>query len=172
MEVISPPDPRRMNPDFTYLTEMGLQLLQSEYTRLKKTERPEIVEIVHWAAGNGDRSENGDYIYGKKRLREIDKRLRYLGSRLDSAVLVKSELPHPTEIRFSAKVEILDEEESKFCYQIVGTDESDPSEGKISWQSPIAKALFCATAGDFVTYKTPRGERDIEVVGFTYEREG
>ena len=123
---------------------------------------------MHWAAGNGDRSENGDYIYGKKRLREIDKRLRYLGSRLDSLVLVKAVLPYPEDIRFSAKIDLLDEEEKSLKYQIVGTDESEPSEGKISWLSPIAKALLGAKIDDFVTYKTPRGERDVEVKLISY----
>ncbi|MCL4147882.1 UNVERIFIED_CONTAM: hypothetical protein GTU68_012924 [Idotea baltica] len=147
---------------------MGLQLLQSEYAKLKKVERPEIVEIVHWAAGNGDRSENGDYIYGKKRLREIDKRLRYLGGRLDSAVLVKVNPPFPKDIRFSAKVELLDEEDRTIKYQIVGSDESNPEEGTISWLSPIAKALLGAKEDDLVSYKTPRGERDVEVIAISY----
>lgn len=151
-----------------YITPQGFSRLKAEFDHLKRVERPQIVDTVAWAASNGDRSENGDYIYGKKRLREIDRRLRFLGKQMDSAEIVDPLRISSEQIRFGATVAIEDEEGRVKTYAIVGSDESDPEQGKISWKSPLARALLNKTAGDFVSYKTPQGERDVEVLSVEY----
>jgi len=152
-----------------YITPKGLKALQDEFNTLRHDERPKIVEIVHWAAGNGDRSENGDYIYGKKRLREIDSRLEFLTKRLDAAEVVDPASVSVDYIAFGATVTIEDEDGNKKTYSIVGADESNPEKGHISWTSPIAKALLKAKVGDYVTYKAPSGEKGVEVVDLFYK---
>ena len=153
-----------------YITPAGYQQLSEEYDRLRRKERPEIVDVIAWAASNGDRSENGDYIYGKKRLREIDKRLRFLQRQMDKAQIVDPANIDSDEVYFGATVEIEDDSGQTQCYAIVGTDETDPEQGKISWRSPLAKALFRSKAGDLVTYVTPKGERDVEVLSVAYKQ--
>ncbi len=128
-----------------------------------------MVDVVAWAAGNGDRSENGDYIYGKKRLREIDRRLRFLSKQLDRAEIVDPTVVQSKQVLFGATVVVLDEHNLEKTFHIVGSDESDPEQGKISWKSPLARALFKHETGDFISYTTPQGERDLELIEIRYE---
>ena len=153
-----------------YITPAGYQKLKEEREFLIKTERPKVVEVVAWAAGNGDRSENGDYLYGKKRLREIDKRIRFLNQRIDDAVVADcSKNKGKTQVFFGARVFIMDEEGKEQSVMIVGADEADGKEGKISWQSPLAKAMLKKNKGDTVQFQTPKGLREIEIVDVLYE---
>ena len=152
-----------------YMTPFGFQTLQDELRQLMRVERPKIVEVVSWAAGNGDRSENGDYIYGKKRLREIDRRVRYLSKRLESAEVVDPERQQGLEqVFFGATVTYARDDDSEVTVQLVGVDEADITHGKISWISPVARALLKAREGDVVELKTPAGPESIEVVAIRY----
>jgi len=155
-----------------YITPRGFAALQSELKQLRTVERPKIVDIVSWAAGNGDRSENGDYIYGKKRLREIDRRMRFLMKRLEIAEVVDpSASPHRDQVFFGATVTFIDGDDPQEVEQsvrIVGVDEADTDRGEVSWVSPIARAFLKARVGDEVTLKTPAGTRYLEIVGVTY----
>ncbi len=152
-----------------YMTAIGHARLRAEFEQLVKVERPALVQVVSWAAGNGDRSENGDYIYGKKRLREIDKRLRYLTKRLESAVVVEpGRQENLDQVFFGATVTIADADGSEASYQIVGIDEADAATGRISWISPLARALMKARAGDLVRFQSPAGIREIEIVAILY----
>ena len=156
-----------------YMTPRGHRQLREEFERLVKVERPEIVHVVSWAAGNGDRSENGDYIYGKKRLREIDKRIRFLTKRLDSAVVVDpAQQENVDQVFFGATVVICDNEGNEATYQIVGIDEADVAAGRISWISPLAGALMKAREGDTVRFASPAGMREIDVVEIRYGAAG
>jgi transcription elongation factor GreB len=152
-----------------YITPKGLKKLQDEFQKLKYEERPKVVEVVHWAAGNGDRSENGDYIYGKKRLREIDKRLEFLLKRLDVVEVVDPTTITVSYVAIGATVSVQDDDGNEKVYQIVGADESDPDKGKISWVSPIARALLKAKVDDYVTFKTPSGEKGLEIISIEYK---
>lgn len=147
-----------------YITPAGAKRLKDELHQLLTEARPEVVRTVSWAASNGDRSENGDYIYGKRRLREIDRRIRFLQKRLEHAQIVDPATQKSERILFGATVQVVDEEEREKTYQIVGIDESDPARGKVSWISPIAKALMGAREGDVVTLRTPQGSQDLEVL--------
>lgn len=152
-----------------YMTPRGLEALRAEYKKLFHEERPKIVEIVTWAAGNGDRSENGDYIYGKKRLREIDRRVRYLMKRMDSAVVVDpGQQKHLTQIFFGAHVTYARADGSEHRIQIVGLDEANLEEGRISWLAPLARTLMKARVGDELQLRSPGGEEKIEVVAISY----
>lgn len=152
-----------------YMTPTGLAALQAELKHLMSEERPKIVEIVSWAAGNGDRSENGDYIYGKKRLREIDRRVRYLTKRIETAELVDpAQQRHLKQAFFGATVTFARSDESEQTVTIVGVDEADLTQGKISWLSPIARALIKARVGDAVEVRTPSGREVLEVVSIRY----
>jgi transcription elongation factor GreB len=152
-----------------YMTPHGHRKLREEFEHLVKVERPDIVKVVSWAAGNGDRSENGDYIYGKKRLREIDKRIRFLTKRLDSAEVVDpSQQVNLEQVFFGATVTICDNDSAEAIYRIVGIDEANVGEGKISWISPLARALMKAREGDLVRFESPSGMREIEVVEIHY----
>lgn len=151
-----------------YMTPPGAARLKTELKALLYDERPELVKVVQWAASNGDRSENGDYIYGKRRLREIDRRIRFLTKRLETAVIVDPALQSADRVLFGAQVTIEDEEERRRTFQIVGVDETDVRNGKISWISPIAKALLNAKVGEVVTLRTPKGEEDVEVISISY----
>ncbi|MFN8391737.1 MAG: transcription elongation factor GreB [Bdellovibrionota bacterium] len=151
-----------------YVTPEGLKMLQGELARLKYDERPKVTEVVAWAASNGDRSENADYHYGKRKLREIDRRIRYLTKRLDSAEVVEYTKNTSDQVFFGASVTIRDEDDSLKTYAIVGFDEMDLDSGRISWVSPLANALFKARVGDYVTFKTPKGVREIEIVEISY----
>ncbi len=159
-----------------YVTPNGLRLLRDEFDGLRRIERPKVVEVVAWAAANGDRSENGDYIYGKKRLREIDRRLRFLLKRIESAEVVDPARQKTRDrVFFGATVTYVDvdgdgdsgDEESTL--RIVGIDEASTARGEVSWVSPIARALMKAEAGDVVELMTPNGGRRIEVVKIAYE---
>lgn len=152
-----------------YMTPSCAEKLKEELKRLLYTDRPEMVRTVSWAASNGDRSENGDYIYGKRRLREIDRRIRFLGKRLDSAEIIDPAAQHSDRVLFGATVTVLDEQGTNRKYVIVGIDESDPKRGWVSWISPIARALLNATVGDAVTLRTPKGEEELEVVAIEYK---
>jgi transcription elongation factor GreB len=152
-----------------YMTSLGFASLREEFEALVKVERPAIVRVVSWAAGNGDRSENGDYIYGKKRLREIDRRIRYLTKKLETAVVVEPAAQENVDlVFFGATVDIIDGSGAEACYQIVGIDEADASSGKISWISPLARALMKARVGDLVRFASPAGIRDIEIIEIRY----
>ncbi|MCW5772580.1 MAG: transcription elongation factor GreB [Rhodospirillaceae bacterium] len=152
-----------------YVTPEGLQRLQDEFRQLQRVERPKVVEIVSWAAGNGDRSENGDYIYGKRRLREIDRRLRYLLKRIESAELVDPRRQKNREqVFFGAIVTYANSRDEEKTIRIVGIDEADPDRGAVSWTSPIARALLKARAGDVVQVRTPSGPDPIEIVEIAY----
>ncbi len=152
-----------------YITPVGHKRLTDELERLWKLDRPKLVETIAWAAGNGDRSENGDYIYGKRKLREIDRRIRFLGKRLDSAVVVDNAGKDHRQVFFGATVTVLDEAGNERTVSIVGVDELDPARGRVSWISPIATALLKATVGDVVTLKTPRGAEELEIVDIRYD---
>ena len=152
-----------------YITPGGHRRLQDELTRLWRVERPEMVTTVAWAAGNGDRSENGDYIYGKKRLREIDRRIRFLSKRLDAAVVVDNAGKAHQRVLFGATVTFEDESGDEREVTIVGVDELDPGNARVSWRSPLAKALLKAKVGDTVTVRAPRGPERLEVVGIRYD---
>jgi transcription elongation factor GreB len=151
-----------------YLTPEGAKKLAAELNQLASVERPRIVLEVQEAAAQGDRSENAEYTYGKKRMREIDRRIRFLTKRLDGAVIVKQEEGAHLEVRFGARVQVVDENEKKSSYLIVGPDEANPSEGRISFQSPLGKALMKRKVGDVVTVQRPLGDIDLEVVTIEY----
>jgi transcription elongation factor GreB len=147
-----------------YITPGGARRLKEELHRLLATDRPEVVRTVSWAASNGDRSENGDYIYGKRRLREIDRRIRFLQKRLEAARVVDPLEQKGDRVVFGATVTVADEEGHERTYRIVGIDESEPTVGKVSWISPLAKTLMGARVGDGVTLRTPKGEEELDVL--------
>ena len=153
-----------------YVTPDGFAQLQNELRHLLSNERPKIVETVRWAAGNGDRSENGDYIYGKKRLREIDRRVRYLTKRLESAVVIDPKLQQNlTKVFFGATVTYRQQDQVEKTMKLVGVDEADLAIGKISWLSPVAKALLKAQVGDVITISLPAGKETYEIMAIKYE---
>ena len=152
-----------------YITPGGHRRLNEELTRLWKVDRPKLVDTIAWAASNGDRSENGDYIYGKRKLREIDRRIRFLSKRLDSAVVVDNAGKKHERVYFGATVTVADESGGERTVSIVGVDEIDPGNGRVSWISPIATALLKASVGDVVTLRTPRGSEELEVLEIRYE---
>ena len=151
------------------ITPAGYAALKARYDHLLGTERPAIVEIVSWAAGNGDRSENGDYIYGRKRMREIDRELAHLARRMKAArVIDPSEQPDRGRAFFGATVELADEDDARKTVTLVGDDEQDASAGRIGWSSPMARALRGAVVGDLRTVRLPGGEKEWEVVAIGY----
>lgn len=151
-----------------YMTPAGHRALREEFERLVKLERPHLVQVIAWAASNGDRSENGDYIYGKKKLREMDRRIRYLTKRLDNAEVVDPvHQANLEQVFFGATVTVADAD-VKATYRIVGIDEADPASGRISWISPLARALMKAREGDVVKFQSPAGLREIEIVEISY----
>lgn len=151
-----------------YITPAGAERLRQELKKLRYEERPEVTRVVSWAAGNGDRSENGDYLYGKKRLREIDKRMRFLAKRLESAEIVDPLAIKVPYVQFGATVTLRYEDDSEKVYAIVGVDEVDLARGRISWMSPLARALMKASEGDVVMFQSPKGQQEVEVVTVTY----
>src|SRR5688572_29375372 len=152
-----------------YVTPAGLAALQAEFRKLLYEERPKVVEIVSWAAGNGDRSENGDYLYGKKRLREIDLRVRYLAKRIESAEMVDPERQkNRDQVFFGATVEYARKDNVQQTVTIVGIDEADLAAGKISFLSPVARALMKAHVGDVIEFRTPSGSDTLEVLSIEY----
>ena len=153
-----------------YITPAGLARLQAELKHLRSTERPRVVETVAWAAGNGDRSENGDYIYGKKRLREIDRRMRFLLKRLEIAEVVdQSQQKKQRQVFFGATVTYANDKGKEKTIRIVGVDEARLDLGEVSWVSPIARALLKASEGDVVKVRTPNGLEKVEVVDISYQ---
>lgn len=152
-----------------YMTPHGYERLRSELLELIDAERPKVVEAVHWAAKNGDRSENGDYIYGKKRLREIDRRIRFLSKRLEVAVLTDPAVHHGSDqVFFGATVRYADEMGVERTVTILGVDEADSALAQISWISPVARALLKAREGEVVTLVTPAGASEVEVLSVSY----
>ena len=153
-----------------YMTPAGFARMREELDGLMRKERPEVVKVVTWAAGNGDRSENGDYIYGKKRLREIDRRVRYLSKRLANAEVVDPARRGKTDqVFFGATVTYANGRGEERTIKIVGVDEVELDKGHVSWISPIAKALLRAEEGDIVRMRTPQGVEEIEVVKVRYD---
>ncbi|BCB26238.1 transcription elongation factor GreB [Sulfurimicrobium lacus] len=153
-----------------YITPGGYRRLLEEFDQLWKGERPELVKVIHWAASNGDRSENGDYIYGKKRLREIDRRIRFLSKRLEySEVIDPAQRGDCDQVFFGATVTVSNQRGEENTYSIVGMDEVDLGRGHISWISPLAMALLKAREGDVVTLRTPGGVEELDVVEIRYQ---
>ena len=151
------------------ISPSGFAALRAEYDLLFATERPKLVETISWAAGNGDRSENGDYIYGRKRLREIDRRLSFLARRMKAArVIDPAEQPDKGRIWFGATVELADEEDARRTVTLVGDDEADAGAGRIGWNSPLARALRGAATGDLRTVQLPAGPKEWEIVAIAY----
>ncbi|MBE9608710.1 transcription elongation factor GreB [Chitinilyticum piscinae] len=152
-----------------YMTPGGWQRLKNELYQLVHKERPELTQIINWAASNGDRSENGDYLYGKKRLREIDRRIRFLQKRLENAEVVDPELREATDqVFFSATVTYLRESGQEETVAIVGLDETDARKNYVSWTSPVARALIKAREGDVVLLRTPQGIEELEILEVRY----
>jgi transcription elongation factor GreB len=152
-----------------YVTPHGFSVLQEELRRLMREERPKVVEVVSWAAGNGDRSENGDYIYGKKRLREIDRRVRYLTKRIESAVVVDpAQQQNLEQVFFGATVTYIDSKDKENTVTLVGIDEADLAVNKISWISPVARALMKSRVDDEVTLRMPSGSEVVTVIAIVY----
>ncbi|UUR08952.1 transcription elongation factor GreB [Sphingomonas glaciei] len=152
-----------------FITAEGFARIRAEYEQLFGSERPKLVETISWAAGNGDRSENGDYIYGRKRLREIDRRLGYLSKVMKNAKVVDpASQPDRDVIRFGATVELADEDDARRILTLVGDDEADAGAGRIAWGSPMARALVGARIGDERVVRLPAGEKSWEVVAISY----
>ncbi|MFL6844729.1 MAG: transcription elongation factor GreB [Allosphingosinicella sp.] len=152
-----------------YITPAGYRALREEYEALFAHERPKLVETISWAAGNGDRSENGDYIYGRKKLREIDRRLGWLSRRMkDAKVVDPSVQPERDKVFFGATVTLADEDDNRRIVTLVGEDETDAANGRISWRSPIGRAVRGAAVGDLRRVTLPAGERELEIVAISY----
>lgn len=152
-----------------YITPAGFKRLQDELRHLLRTERPKVVEVVSWAAGNGDRSENGDYIYGKKRLREIDRRIRFLTKRLAIAEAVDpARQQHLDFVLFGATITYVDGEDIERTITLVGVDETDTEAGHVSWMSPIARAFWKRKVGDEITLRSPGGVQQLEILDIRY----
>lgn len=152
-----------------YITPAGYARLRGELVQLIDEERPKVVEVVHWAASNGDRSENGDYLYGKKRLREIDRRIRFLTKRLEIAEVADPSVHHGSDqIFFGATVRYAQEDGSERSVTIMGIDEADSLQGQVSWISPIARTLLKARAGDVLNLVSPAGVQEIEILDVQY----
>ncbi len=157
--------PRLITPD-------GFARIRAEYETLFGVDRPRLVETISWAAGNGDRSENGDYIYGRKRLREIDRRLGYLSKVMKAAKVVDPARQETDQVRFGATVELADENDARRLVTLVGDDETDTLAGRIGWSAPIARALIGARVGEERVVRLPAGEKSYEVVAITYPSAG
>ncbi len=153
-----------------YITPQGFARLKEEALRLLDKERPELVKVIAWAASNGDRSENADYIYGKRRLREIDRRIRFLTKRLEMTKVVDpAEREATDQVFFGATVTLMDEQGVENVYSIVGIDEADVTRGRISWISPLARALLKHREGEQLTFKAPGGDQVLEIVKVEYK---
>ncbi len=152
-----------------FITPEGLKRIRAEYDELFGVERPKVVEVVSWAASLGDRSENADYLYGKRRLREIDRRLAHLAKIMRAAKVVDpADQPSRDQVRFGATVELADEDDNRRTLTIVGDDESDASQGRIAWSAPLARALIGARIGDERVVRLPSGEKSYEVMAISY----
>ena len=158
-----------MHDKTNYITPQGYAALRAEYDRLLGEERPKIVEIVSWAAGNGDRSENGDYLYGRKRMREIDGQLRRLAKKMQHArVIDPAQQPDKSRVYFGATVTVADEDDVHRTVTIVGNDETDAASGRIGWDAPLARALRGATVGDVRRVNLPGGAKEVEIMEIGY----
>src|SRR4051812_45178724 len=165
-DATAPPLPAGLK---NYITPAGFKRLKDEALQLLDKERPDLVKVIHWAASNGDRSENGDYIYGKRRLREIDRRIRFLTKRMDAAAVVDPSVHFGNEqVFFGATVTYCNKAGQTHTVTIVGIDELDPLKGKISWVSPVARAITKARAGDLITLQTPHGTEELELLEVHY----
>ena len=168
----NPSDPKKIfkpyDESVNLITPAGYQTLFDELRKLAEVERPKIVDEVHQAAAQGDRSENAEYIYGKKKLREIDRRMRFLKKRLDSSKVIPSSAQKGDQVLFGARVTVENEDGKNKTWYIVGEDEADPSSGKISWKSPVGRALLYKFPGDLATIGTPGGERELLVIKVEY----
>lgn len=165
----APPCERPVSSGNNPITPAGYAALRARYDHLLGTERPEIVEIVSWAAGNGDRSENGDYLYGRKRMREIDRELKHLARRMKAArVLDPCDQPDKSRVFFGARVDLADDNDTRRTITIVGDDEQDAGSGQIGWSSPLARALKGASIGDLRTVRLPGGVREWEILAIDY----
>lgn len=154
------------------ITPAGYAALRAEYDRLLGDERPKLTEVINWAAGNGDRSENGDYIYGRKKLREIDRRLAFLARRMKaSRIIDPAQQPDQSRIWFGATVELADEDDARLTVTLVGIDEADAGAGRIGWNTPLARALRGAAVGDLRTVQLPGGAREWEILAILYPTE-
>src|SRR3954469_23220366 len=151
-----------------FLTPDGLARIRSEYEELFGVERPKIVEVVSWAASLGDRSENADYLYGKKRLREIDRRLSHLARIMKAAKIVDPSSQSTDQVRFGATVELADEDDNRRTVTLIGDDETDAGNGRIGWSAPMARALIGAKVGDERVVRLPSGEKSYEVIAIRY----
>jgi transcription elongation factor GreB len=160
-------EPKLPSTGKNYMTPAGYARLEAELRKLVEVERPEVVKTVAWAASLGDRSENADYLYGKRRLREIDRRVRFLIKRLEAAEVVHSSGRDTDQVFFGATVRVKGRDDVKEV-TIVGVDEVDPAHGRVSWVSPIAKALIKAREGDVVTLRSPAGEEQLEILEVVY----
>jgi transcription elongation factor GreB len=156
------------NPSPRFITPQGLERIRAEYDELFADERPKLVETISWAAANGDRSENGDYIYGRKKLREIDRRLGYLAKVMKAAKVVDPASQSTDQVRFGATVELADENDARRTVMIVGDDEADAAAGLIGWSAPLSRALIGARIGDERVVRLPAGEKSYEVMGIDY----
>jgi transcription elongation factor GreB len=156
------------DPQPRFITPQGLARIRAEYDELFGSERPKLVETIAWAAANGDRSENGDYIYGRKRLRELDRRLGYLSRVMKAAKVVDPASQSTDQVRFGATVELADQEDARRIFTIVGDDETDASAGRIGWSAPLARALIGARIGDERIVPLPSGEKGYEVIAISY----
>ena len=161
-------DPAKSAARSPHITAKGADTLRKELKRLWKEERPKVTQVVHEAAKNGDRSENGDYIYGKRRLREIDRRIRYLTCRLDTSIVVEEPPEDFSKIFFSAWVQVEDTQGDEYEYRLVGSDETDPKNNWISIDSPIAQNLLGKKVGDQVEVRTPSGIRTLSIISIRY----
>lgn len=151
-----------------YITTAGAEQLKAELKKTLTIDRPELVRVVQWAASNGDRSENADYTYGKRKLRELDRKIRFLTKRLEAAEIIDPKQQKKDQVLFGATVTFVNEEGLEKTYQIVGQDEIDLKKGQISWISPVAKALLNKRIGDFVQLTTPRGSEQIQIMNIQY----
>ena len=151
-----------------YITPKGFAKMKDELHELLNKTRPDLTQVIAWAASNGDRSENADYIYGKRRLREIDRRIRFLSKRLEIAEVIDPDFVKASKVQFGATVTFQNEEGLKKSMSIVGIDEIDPGKGKISWISPLAKVLLNQEVGDAVTFRSPKGEEELEILKIEY----
>ena len=163
-----PAEPLAPAVDRFYMTPAGYARLKAELKQLVEVERPEVVRTVSWAASNGDRSENGDYIYGKRRLREIDRRVRFLIRRLENSEVVHSAGRDTDQVFFGATVRVRSKSGNERALTIVGLDEVDPARGRVSWISPIAKAVLKSREGDVVNLRSPGGMEELEIVEVNY----
>jgi transcription elongation factor GreB len=162
-------EPRSLPVGKNYITPRGFQKLRDEHHELMNVLRPDTVAVVSWAASNGDRSENGDYLYGKKRLREIDRKIRFLSKRLEIAEVIDPAMVKSDRVQFGATVVFADEANHQKTISIVGIDESEPAKGKVSWISPLAKVLLNQQSGDIVVFRSPKGEEELEILSIRYQ---